>query len=305
MSLKLRELGVTGLKISELGYGCGGVWGLSLVAEKDAINYVHKAAEWGVSFFDTGSSYCGGNAEMRLGKALSSLNRSALIIGTKAGTQIGPGGKLYKDYSAEAINKNIEESLRRLKTDYVDILQFHSPRLSDLNDDVWESLEKIKESGKARFIGISADGDVLQKAIDSNRLDVIMTTFNVVNRVNQAAIEQAGKMGLGVLIKSPMAHSTYNSELFKITSLRKLWYFLRVMKNYRSIFFGARKLSFMNEVEGVSPHNIALKFVLQQTGVSCAVMGTTNIAHLKNNIEGMTQDVPGEILTRIQQTAFA
>jgi aryl-alcohol dehydrogenase-like predicted oxidoreductase len=75
------------------------------------------------------------------------------------------------------------------------------------------------------------------------------------------------------------------------------------MKNYRSVFFGARKLSFINHVKGVSSHNIALQFVLRQPGVSCAVTGTTNVVHLENNIKSISQKVPAEVFTRIQQSA--
>lgn len=215
MNIEKRTLGKTGLEISVLGYGCGGVWGTPLVSEKDAISFVHAAVDLGVNFFDTGSSYCKGNAEIRLGKALKNLNRDKLIIGTKAGSQIAENGKLYKDFSKTAIMKNIDQSLKKLGTDYVDLLQYHSPFLSDLNDEMWEILVNIKKSGKARFVGVSSDGEVLKRSLDINVLDVFMTTFNVVNRENKETIERAHTLGVGVLIKSPMAHSTYNSELLE------------------------------------------------------------------------------------------
>jgi aryl-alcohol dehydrogenase-like predicted oxidoreductase len=85
-----RRLGRTGLRISEIGLGCASFWGKKIFSETDAVRLVHTAADNGVTFFDTGSSYSGGNAEPRLGRALAGLkNKNDLIVATKAGTRLG------------------------------------------------------------------------------------------------------------------------------------------------------------------------------------------------------------------------
>ena len=107
-----------------MGYGCGGYWGYEIFDEKIASRLVHMALEGGVNYFDTGASYSGGNAEKRLGKILKGVDKSHLIIGTKAGTVIRDG-KLIKDYSPDSITRQVEASLKNLGLERLPLLQLH------------------------------------------------------------------------------------------------------------------------------------------------------------------------------------
>ncbi|KAE9607152.1 hypothetical protein Lal_00026008 [Lupinus albus] len=155
--MEFRELGKTGLKLSCVGFGAsplGNVFGN--VSDEDAIASVRFAFQSGINFFDTSPYYGGTLSEKMLGKALKALDvpRNEYIVSTKCGR--------YKDegfnFSAERVTKSIEESLQRLQLDYVDILQCHDIEFGSLDQIVNETipaLQKLKEAGKIRFIGIT------------------------------------------------------------------------------------------------------------------------------------------------------
>ncbi len=230
--MKMRKLGNTGKMISVMGYGCGGYWGYEVFDEKIADRLVHLALDGGVNFFDTGASYSGGNAEKRLGKILKGVDITGLIIGTKAGTTIR-NGKLVKDYSQASITGQVETSLKNLGLDRLPLLQLHGMPDQGL-DEVFGTLTRLKNMGKVELIGASCDGAALDKALSYNMLDVVMLTYNLIEKQAKLQIEKAYSKGVGVLVKSPLAHTLYSNDLFKVRTLSDVWYLLRVMKNYRS-----------------------------------------------------------------------
>src|SRR5258707_11896561 len=110
-----RSLGKTGLRVSEIGFGCASYWGMKVFDEATAIRLIHSAIDHGVTFFDTGASYSGGKAEPRLGKALSGLGaKHDLIIATKAGTCTDERGRWREDFSPAGVRRTVEASLVRL-----------------------------------------------------------------------------------------------------------------------------------------------------------------------------------------------
>ncbi|XP_021655603.2 L-galactose dehydrogenase [Hevea brasiliensis] len=154
--MELRPLGNTGLNISSVGFGAsplGSVFGP--VSEDDAVASVREAFRRGINFFDTSPYYGGTLSEKMLGKGLKALGvpRNEYVVSTKCGR--------YKegfDFSAERVTRSIDESLERLQLDYVDILQCHDIEFGSLDQIVNETipaLQKLKEAGKIRFIGIT------------------------------------------------------------------------------------------------------------------------------------------------------
>ncbi|CAM6117508.1 unnamed protein product [Calypogeia fissa] len=154
--LGFRELGSTGLKVSPLGFGAsplGGVFGP--VTEQAAIASVHEGVRLGINFFDVSPYYGDTLAEKVLGKALKTLPfpREQLVISTKCGR--------YRegfDFSADRVVASVDESLKRLNMDYIDIIQCHDIEFGSLDQIITETIPaliKLKESGKVRFIGIT------------------------------------------------------------------------------------------------------------------------------------------------------
>ena len=109
-------------------------------------------------------------------------NLDDIIIATKGGTVLNKRKQIYKDFSRKSLRLNLEKSLKRLNVNNINLFQLHSPRIKDLNDDVFETLTLFKEEGKVDYIGISCDGLVLDKAIESNVFDTVMCTYNLINQ---------------------------------------------------------------------------------------------------------------------------
>jgi aryl-alcohol dehydrogenase-like predicted oxidoreductase len=294
--MKMRNLGTTGKMISVLGYGCGGFWGYEVFDEKIADRLVHQALDGGVNFFDTGASYSGGNAEKRLGKIIKGVNATGLIIGTKAGTIIR-NGKLVKNYSPSSITSQVEGSLKNLGLDRLPLLQLHGVPAQGL-DEVFGTLTRLKKEGKVEIIGASCDGAALENALSYNMLDVVMLTYNLIEKQARIQIEKAYSKGIGVLVKSPLAHTLYSNHLFKIRKLSDLWYLLRVLKNYRQQLLIGRKYRFINNIPGWRADEIALLYAFHEK-VSCVVTGTTNPEHMKRNILAFEKELPLDIQKRI------
>lgn len=296
-----KKLGRTELEISELGYGCGGFWGMPVFSEKTAGELVHSAIEQGINFFDTGPNYSQANAEPRLGRILKNTDKSNLIIATKTGSQYAKG-KHFKDYSLAGMEDSAVNSLKNLGLDVLPLLQVHSPFEFQLTDDLLHNIVRLKEKGIARNIGISGDGKVIEWAIESNVFDTVMLTYNIIHQKPLELIKKAKEKGIGVLIKSPMAHGLYNNDIFKIRKPSDIWYLLRVLKNYRYDLVQGRKFRFINDLDGWKGSEAALNFVSKNDDVSCAVIGTTNFNHLKSNVDSTSKLLSKEIYRRIEST---
>lgn len=294
------KLGNTDLKIAPIGLGVGGVLGEKFFYEPKALHLIQTALDNGINFLDTGSSYSHGNAELRLGKVLSKNELDKLVIATKGGTVLTPKNKLARNFSKESLLKNVDISLQKLGVDRIDLFQLHSPSLKDINDDVLDTLHELKIRGKINYIGISCDGPVLDKAIEIALFDTVMLTYNVLCQNVENQITEAKKRGKGILIKSPMAHSLYGNDIFKITTVADIWYLLRVLKNYRPEIVEGLKYRFINNIKDWTGAEIALKFVLENPHIDCALIGTTRVNHLLANIRVITRDLDQLILTKIK-----
>jgi len=298
--MDLKKLSNTSLNISPLGFGVGGIIGDKMFSEKNALNVIQSAIDNGINFFDTGSSYSNGNAEVRLGKVLKNNNIDNLVIATKGGTVLNNNNKLVKNFSKESLTKNLEISLKKLGVEKIDLFQLHSPKIEHINDDVLETLNQFKQQGKINHIGLSCDGKVLDYAINIELFDTVMLTYNILEQKPEQQIIEAKKRGKGVLIKSPMAHGLYSNNIFKITRLADVWYFLRVLKNYRPQLFEGFKYRFINKIDGWKGSEIALKFVLENKNVDCAMIGTTRIEHLLSNIKVTEKQLNKFLLEKIE-----
>lgn len=181
-----RRLGRTGLDVSVLTFGCGAVGGLMTKgAAADQDRAVAWARENGINHFDTAPLYGNGASETNLGRALGA-NRDGIVVSTKVRLAPSDRGKVEA-----AIRASIETSLRRLRQDHVDLFQFHntlgpSPAgevfsLAEVLDEVLPAFEKLRDEGKTRFLGFTANGDTdtLHAVVASRRFDAAQIFYNV------------------------------------------------------------------------------------------------------------------------------
>lgn len=186
--MERRRLGRTGLQVSVLGYGAGAVGGLfTKGAAADQERAIARALEAGINYFDTAPVYGNGESERNLGRALKAL-KADVVVGTKV--------RLTTDHRADvagAIARGMEESLKRMGRDHVDLFQLHNPLTAqDAGDklaidialeQVAPAMEKLKASGKTRFIGFSGVGEpaALLRAVESKLFDTVQVVYNALN----------------------------------------------------------------------------------------------------------------------------
>jgi aryl-alcohol dehydrogenase-like predicted oxidoreductase len=186
--MQKRRLGRTGLEVSVLGYGAGAVGGLfTKGAPADQERAAARAIEAGINYFDTAALYGNGESERNLGRVLKAL-KADVVVGTKVRL-----GAEHRADVAKAIEKGMDDSLKRMGRDHVDLFQLHNPLVAKDGGDklsieialneVAPALEKLKKAGKTRFIGFSGVGETaaLHRAIDSKLFDTIQVVYNALN----------------------------------------------------------------------------------------------------------------------------
>jgi 1-deoxyxylulose-5-phosphate synthase len=194
-----RPLGRTGLLVSEIGLGCASYWGKPAFDERLAIRLVHEAIDQGVTLFDTGSSYAGGHAEPRLGRALKRRDVSKLIISTKAGTVAAGGGRVTRDIRLASVIASAERSLRNLGLDVLPLLHLHGPAAEDLTPEFLDGLEGLRRRGLVRALGVNSfDPEVIARAIALPTFDVVMVDYNVLRPEREPLIAAADSAGCDI-----------------------------------------------------------------------------------------------------------
>lgn len=293
--MKNRKLGRTGIEISEISLGTwafgNNVYGG--VDEKSGINTIHTAIDLGVNIFDTAPQYGtptqDGVAEIVLGKALKG-KRENVHISTKFGRNptIKNGAS---QFTKSRIIASVEESLKRLQTDYIDVLFFHSPfSPAEINDDVWEGLEQVKKQGKVRFAGHSISmfhqtENMARQWAKENKIDVIQVVLSLMNKESQELIEELQKYPIGVFGRECMANGFLSGAIKKDTVFKEGTLNARYTRDEiceRVDQVEAFKFLLRGDVKNMP--QAALRWVLDQKGVSTVLSGAKNIAELKGAI---------------------
>lgn len=271
------ELGKSGLSVPTVAVGC---MRISDMKEKDVSAFVNTALEQGANFFDHADIYGGGKSEEVFGKAVSSLNREDIIIQTKCGIRKG-----MFDFSYEHIVSSVEGSLKRLGTDYIDVLLLHRPDALMEPEEVARAFDELKSSGKVRHFGVSNQNpyqiQLLEACLDmplcANQLQLsimhspmIQSGINV-NMYNNSATERDG----GVL-----DYCRLNKITIQPWSPMQYGFF-------EGCFVDSKKFPELNKVlesigkeYGVSKTTIAIAWLLRHPAKMQPVTGTTNLTRL-------------------------
>jgi len=219
--MRYNNLGKSDLKISEISFGC-----MSLTEERQSsIALLQKAFDAGINYFDTADLYLKGENETMVGEAFRD-NRQEVIIGTKVGNQWRNDGNGWEwNPKKSYILKAVEDSLRRLQTDYIDLYQLHGGTINDPIDDVIEAFEKLKQSGKIRYYGISSiRPNVIKEYVKRSEITSVMMQYSLLDRrpeegmldllkQNEIGMIARGSLAKGLLAgKDPTNYLDYTSE---------------------------------------------------------------------------------------------
>lgn len=258
--MELRTLGRTGLKVSALGLGTSEI-GYESVTQRQINDLVNAALDAGLNLIDTAACY--GDAEEMIGRA-ASHRRADFVLLTKCGHA---AGLKLADWSPELIGKSIERSLKRLRTDHLDLVQFHSCPIEVLErGEVIETLRRARDSGKTRFIGYSGDGEAARWAVRSEIFDTLQISVSIADQeAIEGAVAEARARNLGVIAKRPIANAVWLAH----SSGGIDWYYRTYRERLDKLGYG-----FLFEDAKTSVAT-ALRFTLSVPGVHTAIVGTT------------------------------
>jgi 1-deoxyxylulose-5-phosphate synthase len=297
-----RLLGRTGLYVSELGLGCASYWGNKLFSETQAIRLVHAAIDHGVTFFDTGASYSGGNAEPRLGRAISGLkNKHDLVIATKAGSYTDERGKWREDFSSVGVRRTVEASLIRLGLDAIPLLHLHGPEIANITDDLLDTLTRLRAEGKVLHLSVNSfDANVIEHAMTLPLFGAVMINYNILRPEREPIIAELAARNFGILAAMALGGGLYSKDRFRIRGLRDVWYIARAWKNHRADLGRARNFRFLDHQQPLTAAEIALAWVLRKPEISCAMIGTTRMRHLLANLRASGATIDAGLLETIR-----
>jgi len=271
-----RELGKTGLRVSIIGFGAaplGDEYGQADPAEAERA--VRAAIERGINYFDVSPFYGLTLAETRLGRALTGC-RHKIILATK----VGRYGLDDFDFSARRIVRSVEESLVRLRTDYVDVLQAHDIEFADRQQIICETLpamHRLKETGKIRFVGATAYPLHLLKAVaELGAVDTIMSycRYNLMDTsMHEVLTPVARQRGIGLINASPLHMSALTDKG------EPGWH-----PAPERVFDMARQAVEYCRERGADCAELALQFALAYPDVATTLVGMSKVRHVDRNV---------------------
>src|SRR3954469_21568663 len=215
--MQYRELGKTGIKVSAIGFGAWAIGGPSeasgaplgwgRTSDDESLAAIRRARDLGVNFFDTSDSYGFGRSESLLGIVLS-RKRQDVVIATKVGNIRSSVGELRKDFSKQHIFHAVDGSLKRLRTDYIDVYQMHNPTMEELRGEhIQEAMDRLQEIGKIRFWGVSVS--TIEEGLEVIRNSwghVLQVLYNVLNQAPATNLFPLAKeRGYGIVARVPLA----------------------------------------------------------------------------------------------------
>lgn len=289
--MEKRLLGKTGLKVTPLGFGTAEL-GFLDITQATCDKLLNGVLDAGIALIDTAECY--GAAEEKIGSAVSS-RRDEYILVTKCGHKSEDNEP--PEWSPEGITASAERSLRRLKTDHVDVLLLHSCSLDDLKrDDLITAFLKLKEWGLASYVGYSGDNEALEFAIQMGIFDCIETSLSICDQVNlDGTLARANEANLGILIKRPLANSCWR-DMTRYGSFYDE-YTAAYTRRFNTMNLSPQSLGFEGDWL-----ELALRFTVYQPGVHSAIIGGKNPDHIREDVMLAGKGaLPPEVVERLRK----
>lgn len=300
--MQYTKLGRTGLCVSVTGLGCGGHsrLGLAKYGQEHAAGIVRAAYDQGINIFDTSSAY---GTEEIIGRGLEGLPRDSIVISTKFPPATEGGGIK----SAKELRETLENSLRLLKMEYIDVYLLHmltAQNYERVRDELMPEMQKARQQGKIRFLGASESfsrdmtHEMAKIALPENLFDVIMLGYNLLNSsAEKSVLPWTKKNGVGTLCMYAVRTALSNPQALE-KSIETMHESGQVDKNLVPLE-GA--LDFLvEEGHASSIMEAAYRFCRHQSGIDVTFTGTSSLEHLKENIAAINMPpLPEAALKRI------
>ena len=296
--LTRRAFGNTGLEVSVLGFGAmelrGQADGGPPVGDADAGRLLNTVLDEGINFIDTSIDY--GRSEELIGRHISH-RRSEYVLASKCGCV--PGARIGSEHvhTAENIREGIEQSLRKLKTDHLDLVQFHRS-LTHTQFEADGALQEalaMRDEGKVRFVGVSGLLPNVEEHVRAGAFDALQVPYSILQRDYDGVITRAAEAGLGVVVRGGAARGVPEDWTSRS-------YYMVTNNAMRGIWEAA---ALDDLLDGMSRVEFTLRFTLSHPGLHTAIVGTANPEHVRSNAAAaargaLPDDVLAEVFRRLE-----
>jgi aryl-alcohol dehydrogenase-like predicted oxidoreductase len=293
--LPKRTLGRTGIEVTTLGYGAmelrGGPNGPT-ITDDEADKVLNALLDAGVNFIDTSIDY--GRSEELIGKYISG-RRDEYFLASKCGCVPDGGDHIH---TAKNVRDGVENSLKRMNTDHLDLVQFHRSLTQKEFEEqgALQELQKLQGEGKVRFLGVSGTLPNLFEQIDMGVFDAFQIPWSAVQRDHEKAIEAASKAGAGIIIRGGVARGAPDDwqgrryYMVPSNTMQKRWDDAKL----DDLLDGMTRMEFM------------LRFTLSNPDLDTTIVGTKSVEHLQDNVDAaLNGPLPPDVYEEAKQRLFA
>jgi len=314
--MRYRTFGKTGFKISEISLGTwqvGGKWGSGFDHDL-AAKILKVALDEGINFIDTADVYENGESEKAVGKFLKQTNER-IYVATKCGRQINP--HTNEGYTPRFLRKYVEDSLKRLDLDSIDLIQLHCPPTEVYyRPEIFEEFDKMKSEGKILNLGVSVEKvEEAIKAIEFDNVTAVQIIYNIFRqRPHEHFFKKAAEKNVGIIVRVPLASGLLTGKFNKNSTFESgdHRFFNRngEMFDKGETFSGIPfelGLEAVERVKAVIPQDInlvdlALKWILMKREVSCIIPGASKIEQVHSNIKASgIPDLDENLMNKIDE----
>jgi len=316
-TIQTRQLGNSDMQITPIGFGAwaigGGNWefGWGSQDDKDSIEAIHRALDLGVNWIDTAAAYGLGHSEEIVAKALEGRANRPYVF-TKCSLVWGESREIEHSLKADSVRRECEDSLRRLKVDVIDLYQIHWPNPDPDIEEGWETLAKLKEEGKVRYIGVSNFSvSQMERAMKIAPITSLQPPYSLIRRdVEDEILPFCQKHNIGVIPYSPMQAGLLTGAMTKerVANLPPTdWRRRNVQYQEPNLTRNLAMADILKEIgarHGRSAGEVAVAWVLRHPAITAAIVGFRNPKQVDGVIGAMTfrltQDEIDEIEERVK-----
>ena len=306
--MQYQEFGKTGLRVSKLCLGTGGIGGAGWdsYSDESRMDAIKAALECGINFIDTAPAYNAGKAECYVGETLNKLKkRKEVVISTKCGNKF-VDGKYLRCGSKESILKQCDESLKNLKTDYIDIYLVHWPDPDVELEETIDAVSTLKKEGKILHAGVSNfSKEQIEEAQKYCKIEAFQPQYSLADRKDEKLIRWAHEQGLGIMTYGTLGGGILTGNYRKLRTFEQTDSRNRFYPYFKEPLFSKAMelLTIMDQIaeeRNVSLAQIAEKWVIQKRFVSSCIIGAQSRARVEENCRNLQWELTDNEIRRLE-----
>lgn len=306
--MQYQEFGKTGLRVSKL---CLGTWGIGgagwdSYSDESRMDAIKAALECGINFIDTAPAYNAGKAECYVGETLNKLKkRKEVVISTKCGNKF-VDGKYLRCGSKESILKQCDESLKNLKTDYIDIYLVHWPDPDVELEETIDAVSTLKKEGKILHAGVSNfSKEQIEEAQKYCKIEAFQPQYSLADRKDEKLIRWAYEQELGIMTYGTLGGGILTGNYRKLRTFEQTDSRNRFYPYFKEPLFSKAMelLTIMDQIaeeRNVSLAQIAEKWVIQKRFVSSCIIGAQSRARVEENCRNLQWELTDNEIRRLE-----